>query len=160
MRPDPDGPRTLAVGLAHAPVLAALHALAFADPDLSGPAWDEAAFAQLLMLPGTAAFLALAGEEPAGLVLLRTAADEAEILTIGTIPAARGRGIGLALLRAAAVAACDSGAQAMFLEVAAGNAPAQRLYARSGFETVGRRRGYYHTAAGPVDALVLRRALP
>lgn len=153
-------PCIVPAGLAHAPVLAALHALAFADPDVTGPAWDEAAFAQLLALPGTQGLLALAGEEPAGLVLLRTAAAEAEILTIGTVPAARGRGIGQALLQAAAAAACDSGAQEMFLEVAATNHPAYRLYDRCGFAAVGRRRGYYHTAAGAVDALVLRRPLP
>jgi [ribosomal protein S18]-alanine N-acetyltransferase len=38
------------------------------------------------------------------------------------------------------------------------NTAAQRLYARRGFQVVGRRRGYY--AEPPEDALVLRRLLP
>ena len=48
------------------------------------------------------------------------------------------------------------GAGAMFLEVAAGNAPALALYAREGFAEVGRRRRYYSDGT---DALVLRRDL-
>ena len=43
--------------------------------------------------------------------------------------------------------------RAVFLEVRESNDPAKRLYERAGFETVGRRTGYY---AHPVeDALVL-----
>ncbi|MEN0075727.1 MAG: ribosomal-protein-alanine acetyltransferase, partial [Paracraurococcus sp.] len=61
------------------------------------------------------------------------------------------------LLAAALAGAAAPGAAAMFLEVAAGNAPAQALYAGQGFAEVGRRRRYY---ADGSDALVLRRDLP
>jgi ribosomal-protein-alanine N-acetyltransferase len=48
----------------------------------------------------------------------------------------------------------------MHLEVAADNAPALALYQRAGFETVGRRRGYYARIEGPAqDAVLMRRAL-
>jgi [ribosomal protein S18]-alanine N-acetyltransferase len=82
------------------------------------------------------------------------AGDEAEILTFGVVPEARRRGHGGSLLREAIGAARAKGAGAMFLEVAAGNAPALALYAREGFAEVGRRRRYYSDGA---DALVLKR---
>ena len=50
------------------------------------------------------------------------------------------------------------GAGAMFLEVAAGNAPALALYGREGFAEVGRRRRYYRHPTE--DALVLGRTTP
>ena len=48
---------------------------------------------------------------------------------------------------------------AVHLEVAVDNGAALALYRRSGFEQVGRRRGYYDRGGVSVDALVLRRAL-
>lgn len=47
------------------------------------------------------------------------------------------------------------GAQATLLEVAADNAPAQKLYDTYGFDVVGVRRGYYQPSN--TDALVMRR---
>ena len=49
------------------------------------------------------------------------------------------------------------GASALLLEVRDDNAAARALYARTGFEHVSRRRGYYQPEG--VDALVLRRLL-
>ncbi len=94
---------------------------------------------------------------PAGLVLFRVAADEAEILTLGVIPEARRAGVGRALLEAALENARARGAAALFLEVAADNAVAIALYQQAGFGTVGGRKGYYSRAGGTVDALVLAR---
>ncbi len=88
------------------------------------------------------------------MVLLRVAADEAEILTIGV--AARRQGLGTALMAAALAAARAQGAAAMFLEVAADNAAARGLYGNLGFAAAGQRRGYYANGA---DALLLRRDL-
>ncbi len=134
---------------ADAPALAALHAAAFPP----GQAWGADTIALLLALPGAFG----SWRAGAGLVLARMAGDEAEILTFGVIPEARRRGHGAALLREAVAAARAKGAGAMFLEAAAGNAPALALYAREGFAEVGRRRRYYSDGA---DALVLRRELP
>ena len=58
--------------------LAALHAACFAT------AWDAAAITALLGTPGTFAF-----HHKDGFVLARTAADEAEILTLAVAPQAR-----------------------------------------------------------------------
>ncbi len=88
------------------------------------------------------------------MVLVRVAADEAEILTIGVT--ARRQGIGTALMAAALGAARTQGASAMFLEVASDNAAARGLYQRLGFAPAGQRKAYYANGA---DALLLRREL-
>ena len=129
--------------------LAALHAVCFAS------AWDAAAIAQLLDTPGTYGF-----HHQDGFVLARAAGGEAEILTLAVAPAARGRGLGRALLQAAINKARAMGAQTMFLEVGADNPHALALYAGLGFAKVGTRKAYYSTAAGGSDALVLRLSLP
>lgn len=132
--------------------LAALHRASFDEP------WDADALAELLALPGTFGLMAV--EEsmgaPFGFVLLRIAADEAEILTIAVDPHRRERGVGRKLIEAAAVVAVARGAAALFLEVAEDNAPALGLYEGTGFRTVGRRPGYYRRATGAVAARTMR----
>jgi ribosomal-protein-alanine N-acetyltransferase len=121
--------------------LAALHAQCFPDP------WDAAAIAALLATPGTFAF-----QSDDGFVLARAVAGEAEILTLAVAPAARGKGVGRALLEAAMTKAKALGAETMFLEVGADNPAALALYAGLGFAKVGDRKAYYNGR----DALVLR----
>ncbi|WP_239451728.1 GNAT family N-acetyltransferase, partial [Elioraea rosea] len=156
-------PRTGGVSLAlteagpeAAALLAALHE---AGIGAAGPAWDEAAFASLLSQPGRLALIASAGAEPVGLLLLGLAADEAEVLTLAVVPAARRGGVGRALLGRAADVAAGRGARRMFLEVAERNAAGRALYAAAGFSEIARRRAYYAHASGRQDALVLARAL-
>jgi ribosomal-protein-alanine N-acetyltransferase len=86
---------------------------------------------------------------------VRVVGDEAEVLTVGVVPEARRRGIGLQLLTDLLVEARRRGARAMYLEVRVDNEPARRLYEREGFSKVGIRRGYYD--GGRVDAVVMRR---
>ncbi len=133
---------------AHAAVLAALHALAFPPAEH----WGAEAFAVQLGLPGIFGLI-LPG---AGLVLARVAADEAEILTIGVVPAARGAGHGRTLLRAAEARAAEAGGRRLFLEVAAENVVARAMYKSAGYETVGHRPRYYQDGS---DALVLAKTL-
>jgi ribosomal-protein-alanine N-acetyltransferase len=147
-------------GIAHAALLAALHAAAF------GESWSAGTLAELLAHPRAFALMATQGAptaaEPLGFILCRTAAEECEILTLAVRPAARRQGIGTTLLRAAMTRAAAAGARVVFLEVAEDNDPAQALYRRAGFAPVGRRRGYYRPAGGGTagDALVLRRTIP
>jgi ribosomal-protein-alanine N-acetyltransferase len=129
--------------------LAALHAASFPD------AWDAVAITKLLGTPGTFAF-----HHHDGFVMARAAAGEAEILTLAVAPAARGRGLGRALLEPAIAKAHALGAQTMFLEVGADNPHALALYAGLGFAKVGTRKAYYSRASGGADALVLRLSLP
>ena len=46
-------------------------------------------------------------------------------------------------------------ARKVFLEVAEDNAAARALYAKLGFQEIGRRRAYYKRPGGAVDALTL-----
>ena len=125
--------------------LAALHAEAFDTP------WDAAAFDSLLGQAGV--HLA---ESPDGFILMRTTADEAEILTLAVRPGARGRGVGTDLVARGAAEAAARGASRLFLEVADDNAAARALYAGAGFVETGRRPRYYARADGSRrDALLL-----
>lgn len=81
--------------------------------------------------------------------------DEAWVQNIAVRRDAQRRGIGRALLEDLLAEADRRGAHSVLLEVAADNAPAQRLYAGYGFEPVGVRRGYYQPSN--TDALVMRR---
>src|SRR5690606_32606133 len=71
---------------------AVLHAECFAAP------WDEAAFRSALTIPGTFLQILSRDGSPAAFALYRHMFDEAEILTLGTLPAARGQGLGRTLL--------------------------------------------------------------
>jgi ribosomal-protein-alanine N-acetyltransferase len=143
---------TLPLDIAMTQVAAALHGAAgFHEP------WTTQAFADLLTMPGAAGLLVLADEEPIGLVLWRIAADEAEILTICTLPGQRRTGAGRHLLAAAIGAMQAAGVRRLFLEVAVDNDAAIGLYRAFGFTDEGRRRGYYQGPTGAVDALILGR---
>lgn len=145
---------TIYRGRGCAALLAALHGEAFPPAER----WDEAAFAALLDQPYCFACVheafdpALGETAPCGMALLRIAADEAELLTIGVRPAARGRGVGSALLTRSLAECAAGGAGRVYLEVAPGNAPAYALYLRHGFTEAGRRRRYYQDGS---DALVM-----
>ena len=139
--------------VAEAPVLAALHAESFDNP------WSAGEFAKLMAMPGASAALALAGDEPIGFALLRLAADEAEIISIGTRPITQRRGIARKLIAYEAARLAALGAKSLFIEVARSNAAARALYAACGFSEGGRRRDYYESRGGREDAIVMRKAL-
>ena len=81
----------------------------------------------------------------------------ADLLTIATIPAARGRGLASRMLTELVGTAQRAGCPDVLLEVRQSNEAAQRLYARHGFVPIGRRRRYYQ--APPEDAVVMRLTL-
>jgi len=134
-----------------AAAIAAIHATSFQR------GWGEDEIYRLLTDPGVVAHRATSGGILIGFILSRFAADEAEILSIAIAPARRGRGLARPLLDLNLRRLAGLGVQSVFLEVAASNAPACRLYRRAGFHEVGRRQGYY--AGNAADALVLRRYL-
>ncbi len=121
--------------------MAAIHAQAFAEA-----AWDASAFGVLLAQPGVFGFV----DEAGGVLLLRVAADEAEILTIGV--AVRRQGVGRRLMVAGLEFLRGLDVVAVFLEVAANNTAARGLYEGLGFVRVGERKGYYGDGG---DAVVL-----
>ena len=89
----------------------------------------------------------------AGLALAPPA--EAWVQNIAVRRDAQRAGIGRTLLEALLENATARGARKVLLEVAADNAPAQKLYATYGFEPVGVRRGYYQPSN--TDAVVMMR---
>lgn len=135
--------------LAHAAVLAAVHATAFPPRDR----WGRDAISLQLALPGVFGFLHPGG----GMLLARATGDEAEILTLAVEPRARRQGVATALLHKALAEARGRGARAVLLEVSVSNAAARALYDRAGFVEVGRRPRYY---ADGSDAVILRVDLP
>jgi ribosomal-protein-alanine acetyltransferase len=85
-------------------------------------------------------------------------AGQGDIQTIAVAEGARGRGIGRALMDELLAEAGRRGADEVFLEVRAGNEPAQRLYASLGFERIAVRPHYYQP--DHEDAWVMRRTAP
>jgi ribosomal-protein-alanine N-acetyltransferase len=136
-------------------VVAALYAAAFADP------WPEPSVRELMAAPGTAALIAKRADGmPAGFLLGRAVADEAELLALGVIPPARRSGAGRALVAAFCRQVGPAGAAAVYLEVGADNPAALALYRGCGFEAVGRRARYYRRAdRSEVDAILMKRDL-
>ncbi|WP_300527629.1 ribosomal protein S18-alanine N-acetyltransferase [Maricaulis sp.] len=135
---------------ASADQLAELHALCFDH------AWSQAEFASLLHLPSSLALGLREDGRLDGFVLVRTAADEAEILTIGVDPRCRKNGVGRALLERAETEARERGVTRVFLEVSDRNSAARALYQRAGYTGAGRRARYYRDGS---DALVLEKTL-
>jgi ribosomal-protein-alanine N-acetyltransferase len=80
--------------------------------------------------------------------------DEAHVATLGVAKALQGEGVG-SLLLDDLLSEADKRSPVVLLEVRADNEVAQRLYARRGFEEIGRRRGYYQPSGD--DAVVMKR---
>ena len=134
------------------PELAALERLLFADD-----AWTEATWWGELAQSGSRRYL-LERDPASGAVRgyagVAVNGADADIMTVAVAPEAQGQGLGGRLVQALIDAAADAGATQLLLEVRADNLSAQRLYARTGFERIAVRRGYY---SGGVDAWILRR---
>lgn len=94
--------------------------------------------------------------EPRGFLLAWEVADEAHLIDVIVAPTARRQGLGRALLETLLAHARARELRVVLLEVRRDNQPAQRLYARLGFEEVGERKAYYPDGE---DALLLRLAL-
>jgi [ribosomal protein S18]-alanine N-acetyltransferase len=135
--------------VAHAAILAAVHATAFPPRER----WAIDTISLQLALPGVVGFLHPRG----GMLLARVIGDEAEILTLAVEPRVRRQGVATALLTKALAETRSRGARSVLLEVSISNAAARALYGHAGFVEVGRRRRYYADGA---DALILRAELP
>lgn len=122
--------------------------------------WSAGELRALTLDASASALVAMMGEEIAGFVLPRVAANEAEILTIAVAPPHQRKGAGAFLLNEAITWAARKGAEEVFLEVAEDNVSAKALYVRSGFRPAGRRPGYFEGVEGghgsAKTALVMR----
>jgi ribosomal-protein-alanine N-acetyltransferase len=138
------------IGIVEALMLAAF------DPRF-GEAWTRNQCLGVMAMPGVRVTLAQVDDEPAGFAMVRSVADEAELLLLAVDPRHRRRGIGTALLRGVIAEAQATGIADLHLEVRSSN-EAVALYKAQGFEKVGERRGYYRGRSGDVhDAHTYRR---
>ncbi len=153
--PPDTAPRALEIRettIADLGTLAGLERESFPDP------WPET---ELATLWGSGAFIAFVagprGASPGAYAIFQLLPGEVELLRIGVRPAARGRGLGSALLLTALDRLADRERPLCHLEVRTGNLAARRLYEGLGFEVVGHRRRYY---ADGEDAVRYRRETP
>ena len=115
-----------------------------------GEAWNRRQVSDALLLGNCHYLLAgedlehpAGGEQAAGFLLSRQAADEEELLLIAVRPELRRRGIAGKLIERFVAQARSRGRRRLFLEMREGN-PAERLYLEHGFVPVGRRPNYYN----------------
>lgn len=132
------------------PALARLHQICFDD------GWSEESLKATLSSPGVMALVAERDGSIRAFILLRTVADEAEILTLCTAPHWRRRALGGKLVAAARDLLRTQNVSHWHLEVAEDNAAARTLYGMSGFTETGRRKGYYARRHAPAcDAILM-----
>jgi ribosomal-protein-alanine N-acetyltransferase len=105
---------------------------------------------------GVSLVLAREGDGKAvGFSLIRTVADESELLLLAVLPSHHRRGVGRRLLEDFLERARNDEVARVHLEVRDGN-PAILMYHSAGFSPVGRRRNYYHSPDGKrFDAITL-----
>ncbi len=142
--------------LADADELAEIHAASFHR------GWSAAEMEALLAQDTVLTIVARRGSpfgsrRPVGFVMMRSAGDEAEVLTVAVAPRQRTRGLGRQLMDEALRRLYRDRVKSVFLEVDDGNEAALALYKRLGFARVGQRRNYYKkSGAAASTALVMR----
>lgn len=146
-------------GAASLEVLEGLHCACFSQ------GWNQVEMARVLAMPGASGTLILQENResgiaaPSGFLLGREVAEEAEIISLGVLPAARQRGLGGALLTEFITRMREHGVKTLFLEVSTHNEAAISLYKRNGFIAAGLRKAYYAPEPGQsaaTDALIMR----
>ena len=131
---------------AHLEAVAELERLCFAEP------WSQNALTYLLSDQALGAVCLVDGRVVAygGMAL---APFEGQITNIAVSPECRRRGYGRAVVERLILEARNAACEQVSLEVRVSNEGAIRLYEELGFETVGRRRGFYKNPLE--DALVM-----
>jgi [ribosomal protein S18]-alanine N-acetyltransferase len=127
----------------------------------SAAQWKPADYDVLFSQSGYFALIA-AEESDSGLVLgfavFRQVLDEAELLNLAVGPSRQRQGIGRTLVQHGIRRLAQTPAQRLFLEVAASNQPAQRLYQSLGFKSHSVRKRYYENSSE--NACVLQLEIP
>lgn len=131
-------------------IMARIHAQSFDE------AWSAVMLRRILGMPGSFGIAARDGRQwsVAGFALVRSVADECELLSLAVAPEQRGNGVGALLLEGVIRQSAAGGAAKLFLEVAEDNAVARNLYRSFGFMPVGRRPDYYQRRDGTSAAAV------
>lgn len=130
----------------YVPQVAALEKVCFSTP------WSESSIGGELQNQWAIWLVALEGDALAGYLGVQYGPDGADIMTIATAPAFRGRGVGRTLIAEMAARLKTMGLQWLTLEVRPSNTAALGLYEAMGFQQVGRRPRYYRD---PVEDAIL-----
>ena len=120
-----------------------------------GSSWTEEMLRAELDNPIAEVVCGYADSRLAAFAIGRVAADEAELLQIGTLPEFRGRGLAKSLLEQLHRKMRERGAAVCYLEVRSRNAAAIALYEGAGYERISVRHGYYPDD----DAVVMKKDL-
>lgn len=138
-----------------ASIVSRIHIAAFSELEQSG--WSEQSVDSLAATDGAALIAAFEGEHMAGFILTRSAADEAELLTIAVDPSFQRSGLASQLINAAKQELKKNAVESLFLEVRRDNTAALACYKKLGFEKISVRRNYYTDDCGSkIDAEVFR----
>jgi [ribosomal protein S18]-alanine N-acetyltransferase len=120
--------------------------------------WSAAQFREELFgVPKTRKYIvALDDNEIIGYAGIALAGDVADIHTLTVLPAFRRRGIASHMLRELEAWATQKGITNFMLEMREGNAEAQPLYEKYGYQVISRRDNYY---APGIHALIMRKEI-
>ena len=136
---------------AHVPQIASIEEATFSLP------WDADSILAELDNPLALWLVVVEDEKVLGYVGSQTVFEDADILNVAVLPAARRRGIAEALMTALESRLSERGAERITLEVRASNAPAIALYRKLGYAQVGLRKNYYEKPRE--DALILQKQI-
>lgn len=120
--------------------------------------WSAAQFREELFgVPKTRKYIvALDDNEIIGYAGIALAGDVADIHTLTVLPAFRRRGIASHMLKELEAWATHKGIANFMLEMREGNAEAQPLYEKYGYQVISRRDNYY---APGIHALIMRKEI-
>jgi ribosomal-protein-alanine N-acetyltransferase len=107
---------------------------------------------------GNLCYKLLVNKKMRGYCVVRVVGTELEILNIVISKQFQGRGLGGFFLAGILNQKEFRETTEQWLEVRSGNLAAQALYHKTGFNVVGKRRGYYSRSGNPEDALIMKRS--
>lgn len=145
------GLRVRRMVLSDVPAVVAIETSTFSAP------WKEATFRSLLERSGVKVWVVEWQDMAAGYAILWCILEEGELANLAVRRDLRGKGIGSKLLSRVLEGAEAAGVRDLYLEVRESNRSARRMYAQSGFQEIGVRKGYYDQPHE--DALVLRKPI-
>lgn len=116
--------------------------------------WQESTFLDCRTSPYEC-WVMVENNQVIGYAILLVVLNEVTLMDIAISKQQRGRGCGLHMLLHVRQRCHSLQARACFLEVRASNHIAIKLYQNSGFETLEVRKGYYPSANGREDAIMM-----
>jgi ribosomal-protein-alanine N-acetyltransferase len=132
-------------------------AMAVVEATAHSHPWSEAGLAECFgaFYRANGLYLAQGNDELLGFSLIQQVVDEVSLLDICVSPAYQGKGFGKRLMLQLIDEAKRRQGAVLMLEVRESNSSALGLYSCLGFVQTARRKGYYPTAQGPEDAILM-----